>query len=128
MSQSSDERAAYEIKKNSNLFILKTIAIAQILQSQTMITLPNNSVLGETIAKGFCQFLSQNIDDYRLRGDRSVPMQDSSAGDNEKISTLTFYHTVLFFLTSYMKFQNNFVNLGDTGLIRTRTFNDRGQS
>ena len=30
---------------------------------------------GEAIAIKFCRFFSDNIEDYRLRGDRSTPIQ-----------------------------------------------------
>ena len=62
------------IKKNLNPFVLKTIAIAQVLQSQTMLLLPMNPDFGENIAKNFCKFFSENIEDYRIRGERSAPM------------------------------------------------------
>ena len=92
-----------------NLFVLKTIAITAILQSQSMVELPNNPGFGESIAKNFCKFFSKNIEDFRLRGDRSVPLQNLYA--EKTFDPRIFYHTSLFFLTGYMKFENNFASL-----------------
>ena len=67
-----------------------------------------NPDFGENIAQSFCKYFSQNIEDYRIRGERSAPLQGFVA-DDENLDTKILYHTVLFFLTSYMKFENNFV-------------------
>ena len=73
-----------------------------------MLLLPMNPEFGENIAKSFCKYFSENIEDYRVRGERSAPMQGFLEQD-EKLDLKIFYHTVLFFLTSYMQFENNFV-------------------
>ena len=91
-----------------NPFVLKTIAIAKILQSQTMLLLPMNPEFGEDIAHEFCKFFSENIEDFRIMGDRSLPMQGFHS-EEDKLDPKIFYHTALFFLNSYMKFENNFV-------------------
>lgn len=57
-----------------NLFVRKTIAITAILQSQSMVDLPSKE-FGENIVKNFCKYFSQNIEDVRLRGERSMPFQ-----------------------------------------------------
>ena len=58
---------------------------------------------GEAIAIKFCRFFSDNIEDYRLRGDRSTPIQPYFEQEI-KLNSDIFYHTVLYFLTGYMKF------------------------
>ena len=62
------------VRKNLNPFVLRTIAIAQVLQSQAMLLLPMNPDFGESIAQSFCKYFSQNIEDYRIRGERSAPL------------------------------------------------------
>lgn len=87
--------------------MLKSIAIGNILQSKTMLLLPENPSFGKNIAMRFCKFFSENIEDYRLHGDRSLPMKDFFDTE-KKLDPEIFYHTVLHFLDGYMKFENNF--------------------
>lgn len=61
--------------KGLNSFVRKTFAITKILQSQAMVQLPDNPEFGEQIAMEFCQFFSENIEDFRLHGDRSIPLK-----------------------------------------------------
>ena len=61
--------------KDLNSFMRKTFAITKILQSQAMVQLPDNPEFGEQIAMEFCRFFSENIEDFRLHGDRSIPLK-----------------------------------------------------
>lgn len=56
-------------EKCPNLFLLKTIAAAQILKSPRLQTLKTNPETGEKIAKKFCKFFSQMMEDFRQRAD-----------------------------------------------------------
>lgn len=91
-----------------NLFILKTIAAAQILSSPKLATLPSNPKKGEDIAKKLCSYFSSRMEDVRLRGERCFARQRMHEGD-EPIPASIFNHTVLFFLHGFMKFENKFV-------------------
>ena len=93
--------------ESPNLFILKTIAAAQILESPKLVNLQSSLELGETIAKKFCEFFSTTMENLRLRTDNSFARIRAHWGD-ENIPANIFNHTVLFFLHGFMVFQNSF--------------------
>lgn len=73
-----------------------------------------NPEFGEHIVFEFSQYFSKNVEDYRLRGNRSAALKNTrfKSDDDEKgVDPINFFHSSLNFLISHLQLANKFTRL-----------------